>query len=60
MAPTPTPTGDKFANLALRSADVKYAIPMAKLSPGPHLLTIEATLGATTIRRDVRFEIKER
>jgi VWFA-related protein len=56
--PTPTPTDDKFANLSLRTADVKYQIPMAKLSPGPHLLTIEATLGATTIRRDVRFEIK--
>jgi VWFA-related protein len=49
---------DKFANLALRSADVKYAIPMTKLSPGPHLLTMEASLGATTIRRDVRFEVK--
>jgi len=49
---------DKFANLALRSADVKYAMPMAKLSPGPHLLTMEATLGTTTIRRDVRFEVK--
>jgi hypothetical protein len=56
--PTPTPTGDKFANLSLRTADVKYQIPMSKLSPGPHLLTIEAALGATTIRRDVRFEVR--
>jgi len=55
---TPTPVADKFANLSLRSADVKYAIPMAKLSPGPHLLTMEAALGATTIRRDVRFDVR--
>jgi VWFA-related protein len=58
MVQPPQPAADKFANLALRSADVKYAIPMAKLSPGPHLLTMETTLGATTIRRDVRFEVK--
>lgn len=57
--PTPTPT-DKFANLSLRSADLKYSIPVAKLTPGSYLLTMEATLGATTTRRDVRFEIKER
>jgi hypothetical protein len=49
---------DRFANLALRSADVLFPIPMSKLSAGPHLLTIEATLGTTTIRRDVRFEVK--
>jgi hypothetical protein len=49
---------DQFANMSLRSADLKYPIPMAKLTPGPHLLTIEATLGSTTIRRDVRFEVK--
>jgi hypothetical protein len=60
MTPTPTPTGDKFANLALRSADVKYVLPLSRLSPGPHLLTIEATLGTTTVRRDVRFEVKAR
>jgi hypothetical protein len=43
--------------MSLRSADVKYLIPMAKLSPGLHLLTIEATAGSVTIRRDVRFTI---
>ena len=58
--PTQTPAGDKFANLALRSADVKYPIPLSGLGAGPHLLTIEATLGATTIRRDIRFEITDR
>ena len=43
---------------ALRTADVKFPSPMSNLAPGPHLLTIEATLGTTTIRRDVRFEVK--
>jgi VWFA-related protein len=57
--PTPTPEAlDKFANLGLRTADVKYDVPLATLSPGPHLLTFEATLGTTTIRRDVRFEVR--
>jgi hypothetical protein len=42
----------------LRTADVNYAIPFQKLTLGPHLLTFEATLGATTIRRDIRFEVK--
>jgi VWFA-related protein len=51
-------SGDKFANLALRTADVKYPIPFQQLAPGPHLLTIEAILGTTTIRRDLRFEVK--
>jgi VWFA-related protein len=57
----PTPAAeapDRFVNLALRTADVKYQLPLSKLSPGPHLLTFEATLGTTTIRRDVRFEVK--
>ena len=42
---TAEPAKDSFANLGLRTADVKFHIPMSKLSPGPHLLTIEATLG---------------
>ncbi len=57
--PTPTPEAlDQFANLGLRTADVKYDVPLATLTPGPHLLTFEATLGSTTIRRDVRFEVR--
>jgi VWFA-related protein len=53
-----TQPSDRFANLSLRTADVPYQIPMSKLSPGPHLLTFEATLGATVIRRDIRFSVK--
>jgi hypothetical protein len=59
--PRPTPGAeapDKFVNLALRAADVKYQVPMSTLAPGPYLLTFEATLGGTTIRRDVRFEVR--
>jgi VWFA-related protein len=57
-AQTTGQTTDRFANLSLRTADVKYRIPLATLTPGMHLLTCEATLGATTIRRDVRFEVR--
>ena len=60
LTPTPTAAADKFANLSLRSADVKYPIPMSRLSPGPHLLTIDATLGTSTVSRAVRFDVKER
>lgn len=57
--PTPTPTaGDQFANLALRTADIKFEVPIKTLQPGAYLLTFEATLGATTIRRDVKFAIR--
>jgi hypothetical protein len=53
----PVPAADKFANLALRSADVKYQIPLKTLAPGDYLLSFEATLGATMSRRDVRFRV---
>ena len=51
-------SGDRFANLSLRMADTRFPIPLTKLAPGPHLLTLEASLGTTTIRRDVRFSVK--
>jgi VWFA-related protein len=41
-----------------RAADVRFDLPVASLKPGPYLLTLEATLGKTTARRDVRFEIR--
>ena len=49
---------DRFANFALRTADIKYDVPTNTLSPGEYLLSFEATLGATTIRRDVRFAVR--
>jgi hypothetical protein len=51
-------TQDKFANLSLRVADVRYPIPMTQFSPGEYLLTFDATLGAAVLRRDVRFTVK--
>jgi hypothetical protein len=57
----PTPGAeapDKFVNLALRTADVTYRIPVSTLAAGSYLLTFEATLGETTIRRDVRFQVR--
>ena len=53
----PPATTDQFANLSLRSADVSYAIPLVGLRPGPHLLTMEVTMGPTVIRRDIRFQV---
>ena len=58
LSPQPNATGDQFANYALRTADVKFPIPIESLTPGAYLLTIEATLGQTTIRRDVRFKVR--
>lgn len=49
---------DPFANQWLRTADVRYDISLERLTRGQDLLTFEATLGMTTIRRDVRFTVK--
>jgi len=57
-SPSLAPKPDAFANAALRAADLRYAVPLAKLSLGEHLLTFEATCGATTVRRDVRFSVR--
>jgi hypothetical protein len=39
----------------LRSADYGMAVPLSVLPPGPYLLTIEATSGKASVRRDVRM-----
>jgi hypothetical protein len=44
---------DRFA--ADRAADYRLELPLQRLAPGPHLLTIEAKAGKATVRRDVRF-----
>ena len=46
------------ARFISRSADYTYVVPTTTLAPGPHLLTIEATLGATTVRRTARFTMR--
>jgi hypothetical protein len=58
LSPQPNATGDQFANYSLRTADIKFPISIDSLTPGAYLLTFEATLGATTIRRDVRFSVR--
>ena len=53
---TETVTADRFD--ATRVVDHPFDVPIASFAPGPHLLTIEATAGKTTARRDVRFVVK--
>jgi VWFA-related protein len=48
---------DRFDAIA-RSADYRCELPLVSLAPGPYLMTIEAALGGTTTRRDVRFEVR--
>ena len=51
-----TIAADKFD--AARAVDHRLNLPLADLSPGPHLLTIEATAGKASARRDVRFAVR--
>jgi hypothetical protein len=43
---------------ASRSSDYCLDVPLDRLSPGPHLLTFQATAGKHTFRRQVRFEVE--
>jgi hypothetical protein len=49
---------DPFANKALRAAEYQYSLPLGSLQTGAYLLTFEATIGETTLRRDVQFVVK--
>jgi len=40
-----------------RSADVNIALPLDRLAPGAYLLTLESTVGKTTAKREVRFDM---
>jgi hypothetical protein len=51
-----TIAADRFD--ASRAVDHRFNLPLADLSPGPHLLTIEAAAGRTTARRDMRFVVR--
>ena len=48
---------DQF-NAAMRAVDHPFAVPLATLAPGDYLLTFEATIGKTIVRRDVRFAVR--
>ena len=43
---------------AYRGADYRLDLGRARLPPGQYLLTIEATLGKNTVRREVRFSTR--
>jgi len=40
------------------AADVRYRLPLDKLATDRYLLTFEATIGETTMRRDVQFAVR--
>jgi hypothetical protein len=42
---------------AARSADINVAVPVGRLVAGSYLLTVEATAGPTTVRRQTRFTV---
>ncbi len=41
-----------------RAADYRLALPVERLNSGEYLLTVEATQGKFTARRDVRFRVR--
>lgn len=48
---------DRF--LSGRAADVRIDLPLARMRPGPHLLTIDVRAGdRATARRQVQFEVR--
>lgn len=42
---------------ATRDGDYRIELPLVRLSPGPHVLTIEATVGSDVARGAVRFAV---
>ena len=51
-------TFDPARFVTVRGADVRFAVPVARLVPGPYRLRLEATQGATTVTRDSRFTVR--
>jgi hypothetical protein len=43
---------------ANRSMDYLLELPLARLAPGEHLLTLEVRHGTTTVQRDLRFRVQ--
>ena len=41
-----------------RSAGICVRLPTGDLTPGPYLLTLEASAGKTEVRRELRFVVK--
>jgi hypothetical protein len=40
------------------TAEYSVAVPTSRRPPGPYLLAIEATVGTSSVRRDVRFLVR--
>jgi hypothetical protein len=55
LGPPQAASRDQFANLSLRTAEVRYPLPLSTLAAGQYLLTFDVTIGATNIRRELRF-----
>jgi VWFA-related protein len=41
-----------------RTADYQFDVPVARLSPGPYLLTVKAQVGTAAVRRDLQFSLR--
>jgi len=56
LGATETLAPDRFD--ASRAAEHRVALPLSRLPAGPYLLTLEASLGSRSVRRDVRFTVQ--
>ena len=48
--------GERFGRA--RAANVRFDVPVAKLAPGPYLLSVEAVAGKATTRREIRVAVR--
>jgi VWFA-related protein len=55
---TETLGASSFSGSGTRSADYRLQLPIATLTAGPHLLTIELSLGKSVLTRESRFNIE--
>jgi hypothetical protein len=39
-------------------ADMRFDLPVTKLAPGPYLLSVEASAGRVSAKREVRFALR--
>jgi hypothetical protein len=42
-----------------RAAGFEFPLPVATFTPGPYVVTFEASTGPTTVRRNVRFGVRQ-
>ncbi len=51
-------SAEVFATPA-RAAGFDFELPLTRLTPGPHVVTFEATTGTSTVSRHVRFSVRQ-